>query len=145
MTTTDLMRGAVHGAIAAMTMTGFRSLATRAGPLDRTPPEAMVEEQAPDVVSELPQDKREAVAAIAHWAYGAAGGVVHALLPTALTRNRWWGPAYGTVLWLGYEVGLAPLLDLHDPKTRTNGERAMIAVDHVLYGVVLTRLRPVLG
>ena len=51
---------------------------------------------------------------------------------------------YGFVLWLGFELGIAPLLGLVQARKLRLIERPALAADHLLYGFVLseTRQRP---
>ena len=44
------------------------------------------------------------------------------------------------LVWLGFEFGLAPLLGLRQAK-QPGVERAAMAVDHLLYGLILSELR----
>ena len=45
------------------------------------------------------------------------------------------------LVWLGFEFGLAPLLGLRQAKQVRLVERAALAVDHLLYGLILSELR----
>ena len=72
---------------------------------------------------------------------GAAGGAVFAALPAPARRRGWAGPAYGLAIWLGFEVGIAPLLGLKQARQMRLSERAALAADHVLYGLVLSETR----
>ena len=76
-----------------------------------------------------------------HWGYGAVGGAVFAMLPESLRLRRWAGPVYGLVLWLSFELVQAPLLGLDQAKKARPVERAAFAVDHLMYGLVLTETR----
>jgi hypothetical protein len=57
------------------------------------------------------------------------------------SRRRWAGPIYGLLIWLGFELGLAPLLGLREARERRLVERAALAADHLLYGLVLSEIR----
>jgi len=47
------------------------------------------------------------------------------------------------VIWLGFEAGIAPLLKIEQVKKRPVLWRTAVALDHVLYGVVVAgRLAP---
>jgi hypothetical protein len=48
---------------------------------------------------------------------------------------------YGLVVWLGFELGIAPALGLNQAKRVRLVDRAALAADHVLYGLVLSGLR----
>ena len=91
-----------------------------------------------------PAQRRRAAIELAHWGYGAAGGAAFAALPEALRRRAWAGPIYGFATWLGFELALAPALGLSQATKPRPLERPALAVDHLLYGFVLseTRRRP---
>jgi hypothetical protein len=140
----DLAHGALRGAIAAMAMTGMREFTQSAGIVDQTPPQAIVKQRAAGLMRLVPRKRRRAALEAMHWSYGAAGGLAFASMPDHLRRRAWAGPFYGLVVWLGFEVGLAPLLGLQQAYQGRPVERAALAVDHLLYGFVLseTRRRP---
>lgn len=135
------MRATLRGAVAAMSMTGMRAVTTRLGLLSSAPPERIVHEEAPRLIRNLPKDKAEALIQVLHWAYGAAGGAVFGALPAKLRLKAWSGPIYGSLLWLGFETAIVPLLGLHRSKQRPVAERLALAADHLLYGFVLSELR----
>jgi hypothetical protein len=49
---------------------------------------------------------------------------------------------YGLVVWLGFELGIAPALGLSQAKRVRPVDRLALAADHVLYGLVLSATRP---
>jgi hypothetical protein len=58
-------------------------------------------------------------------------------------RARWLtGPAYGLLVWLGFEPGIAPMLGLKQTKRVRPVDRLALATDHPIYGLVLSGLRP---
>jgi hypothetical protein len=133
--------GAGRGAVAAMAMTGMRVLTVDLGIVDQTPPQAIARQKARGLLRRVPRDRRRAAIELAHWSYGAAGGAVFGLLPDELRRRPWAGPAYGLAVWLGFEVGISPLIGLRRTKRVPVAERAALAADHALYGTVLAGLR----
>lgn len=135
---TDVIRAGLRGGAGAMAMTGMRSLTVSLGLLKETPPEMVVEKELPDTLRQLDKPSRDAVVVLAHWAYGIGGGAVYGALPAAIRRKRWSGPVYGVILWLGFELAVAPALGLRKPE---NKERLMLAADHLLYGLVLAEMR----
>lgn len=135
----NLLHAAMRGSVAAMSMSGFRMLASRIGLLERTPPEMIVGEHAPAALREAPERHREAVIIGLHWLYGAAGGVAYGLLPDRLRLTPWSGPVFGLALWLGFETVLAPVLGLREQHSAK--QRVVLALDHLLYGMVLAELR----
>jgi len=133
-----LFRGAAGGAVAAMAMTGLRQATTGLGIVKRTPPEAAVETAAPDVLTSLPPERQQVAIELAHWAYGAAGGVVYAFLPERLRCSLPIGLAYGAGSWAVFEAVVAPRIG----QKREGGRQQDLALlaDHLLYGGVLARL-----
>jgi hypothetical protein len=134
---TVMLQAGVWGAVAAMAMSGMRTLTNELGLVGETPPEAMAREGASGLLRQIPPAKRGAVVELSHWGFGAVGGVFFGVLPRWLRRRNWAGPAYGLLVWLGFEAGLAPALGLSKAKATRPVERAAFAADHVLYGLVL--------
>ena len=138
----EIAHAAVRGAIAAMAMSGMRVLTLELGLLKETPPQGLVRQRARWLIRRAPRRHRRALVELAHWGYGAAGGVGFALLPEAVRqRRRWSGPLYGIVIWLSFELGIAPLLGLREAREQRLVERAVLAADHLLYGLVLSEIR----
>lgn len=137
----EVLHATFRGAVAAMSMTGMRAMTTRMGLLEETPPEMVVHEKAPALIDKMSKQQREGVIVLLHWAYGAGGGAAFGALPGWIRLKPWAGPVYGVLVWLGFEAALAPLLGLHMRRPRSMAERAALALDHVLYGAVLSELR----
>lgn len=137
------IRASVRGLIAAMAMSGMREFTANAGLLEKSPPEAIVERHAPEKVKRLAAGHRSAVIELAHWGYGAAGGAVFGVLPSRLRADPRIGPVYGLLVWLVFEFGIGPLLNVQYPEQKRLPHRAMLALDHVMYGIVVAgRLAP---
>jgi hypothetical protein len=137
------VRAGLRGLVAAMAMTGMRTFTANVGLLEESPPEAIVEEHRPDVLRRLSSEHRTAVTELAHWAYGTAGGAFFSLLPGRMRAHPLTGPAYGLAVWLAFELGLAPLLGLRHASAQRPISRAVLALDHMLYGIVVAgRLAP---
>jgi hypothetical protein len=137
----EILHGALRGAIAAMAMTGMRALTVNVGIVEQTPPEAIVKQRAKALIRRAPKGHRVATIELVHWAYGSAGGAAFAALPDSLRRRHWAGPLYGIAVWLAFEFGLAPALGLSQARKLRLQERAALAVDHLLYGFVLSETR----
>lgn len=137
----SMARAAARGLVAAMAMTGTRRVTQNLGLLEQAPPEA-IDEKLP-VTSALSPERREVVIELAHWSYGAVAGAAFGSLSD---RARWHpaaGPAYGLGIWLVFELGIAPALGLQYAEERKAAGRLMLALDHLLYGVVVAgRLAP---
>jgi hypothetical protein len=138
---THLAHGALRGGIAAMAMTGMRAFTVDLGVVEQTPPEAIFKQKARGLIRRVPRGRRRAAIELAHWGYGAAGGAAFAALPDALRRRGWAGPIYGLVVWLGFELALAPALGLSQARKLRFAERTALAIDHLLYGLVLSEMR----
>lgn len=140
-----VLLGGLRGLVGAMSMTGARTLAAEFGLMTKgTPPERVAEEGVPRVLRPVDREIRPATIDVLHLGYGSAGGAAYAMLPLRW-RQRWYcGPLYGIALWLAYLIGIAPLLGLRLERRREIREWAVLAADHVLYGLVVSRLgRPV--
>src|SRR3954451_24019043 len=124
-----------------MAMSGLRVVTKDLGLVEQTPPQAMFRQKAHGLLKLVPRKRRQAAVQLAHWGYGAGGGVAFALLPDGVRKQPWAGPAYGFVVWLGFELGIAPVLGLSQAKKPRAVERAAFAVDHLLYGYVLSEFR----
>jgi hypothetical protein len=140
----EVAHGALRGAIAAMAMTGMRAFTVDFGFVEEPPPRAIIRQRAGFLLDRIPKSRRRGAIELFHWGYGAAGGAAFAALPERLRLQPWAGPAYGLGVWLSFEVLLAPGLGLAQAKSVRAGERVALAVDHLLYGFVLseTRRRP---
>jgi hypothetical protein len=141
----DVLSGAACGAVGAMAMTGMRVITTELGLVEQTPPHAVSRQRARGLRALLrraPRKQRRGLVEAAHWAFGASGGVAFGALPREVRRRRWAGPAYGLVVWLGFELGIAPALGLSQAKRTRPVDRLALAADHLLYGLVLSATRP---
>jgi hypothetical protein len=124
-----------------MAMTGLRTVTEGLGLLQQSPPDAIAEEHANDLLDRMDLDRDVAIE-LAHWAYGGLGALPFGLLPEAVRRKAWSGPLYGLAVWLGFEMGVAPLLGLRHLEQKKIVGRLAIAADHVLYGTVVARTGP---
>lgn len=137
------VRASVRGLIAAMAMSGMREFTANAGLLEKSPPEAIVERHAPKKVKRLAAGHRSAIVELAHWGYGAAGGAAFGVLPRRLRADPRIGPVYGLSVWLLFELVVGPLLGVQYRGQKRLTHRVMLALDHVMYGVVVAgRLAP---
>jgi hypothetical protein len=138
-----LLRAGARGLVAAMAMTGARTVTTGVVPEEVSPPVAIVERRAPGWFGRLSGRRREALTELMHWAYGAAGGMLFGALPATVRSRPAIGPVYGLGIWLAFELGISPALGIAPTRRRHVLWRGMIAADHVLYGLVVAgRLAP---
>ena len=70
--------------------------------------------------------------------YGAAGGLAYTLVPPRLRRHPLTGPTYGLVLWLVFDKGVAPLLQLPHVERPSTVERLALLADHLVYGGIVS-------
>jgi hypothetical protein len=141
----EIAHATLRGAVAAMAMTGMRAFTVDLGIVEQTPPDAILKKKkARGLIRQVPRTHRRAAIELAHWGYGAAGGAFFGALPDGLRRQPWAGPAYGLAVWVGFEAGIAPLLGLTQASRLRVAERTALALDHLLYGLVLSegRKRP---
>jgi len=139
--THELAHGAMRGAVGAMAMTGMRAFTEDVGIVNETPPKAILRQRARGVLRRVPRGRRRAFIEVVHWTYGAGGGLAFAALPDSVRKQPWSGPLYGLATWLGFELAIAPGLGLRQAKRPRPVERAAFAVDHLLYGLVLSEMR----
>lgn len=135
---TEVSRSAARGAVGAMAMTGVRTFAGALGIVEETPPEAIAKEAVAGLLSAVPPQRREAAIEFLHWAVGAGGGALFGLVPAAVRKRPWAGPAYGLAMWFGFESMVAPALGLGRHREPRAAERLVLAADHVLYGLILS-------
>ena len=140
----EVLRAAGRGVVGAMAMTGMRVVTTELGLVEQTPPDAVGRQRVRGVRALLrraPRRQRRGLVEVAHWAFGAGGGAAFGALPDAVRRRPWAGPVYGLVLWLGFELGIAPVLGLSQATRLRPVDRLALAADHLLYGLVLSGMR----
>ena len=137
----EMGSAALRGVVGALAMTGMRQFAAELGLIGTTPPEELAEKA--DAVSDtpVPEDKGRAAVLALHCAVGAAGGVGFGMLPDSIRQQPWGGPAWGLVIWLGYELAVEPLLGLGPVERDKPSEHAAIVADHLVYGYVISETR----
>lgn len=128
---------AARGTVAAMAMTGMRQVAVGLGMIDRTPPEAVLNEGVPTLLRHVPQRRRTAAIEFAHWGYGATAGAAFGLVPERLRASILAGPVYGVLAWGLFELVVAPALDLSHARRANPSQRAALLIDHVFFGCVV--------
>lgn len=86
---------------------------------------------------DLPDEAANKVNNVVHWSYGTAWAAAACAAVTLIGRRRaWWGPLYGTAVWLSDYVTL-PLLGLYEPIWRYDAQTlARDWADHAIYGTV---------
>jgi len=137
----EIAHGALRGAVAAMAMSGIRVVTVDLGLVRETPPREIARRRARGLLRHVPRNRRRSAVELAHWAYGAGGGAVFAMLPATVRRRAWAGPVYGLAAWAGFQFGLAPALGLVHARRPNPTESLALALDHLVYGLVLSELR----
>jgi hypothetical protein len=137
----EVVHGAMRGIIGAAAMSGMRELTVGLGLVEEPPPRAIARQKSKGIFHLVPRKKRHVAVELMHWGYGAAAGVVFALLPEGLRKRRWFGPVYGVALWASFEAVQAPLMGLKQAQEARPVERAALVADHLLYGFVLSEMR----
>jgi hypothetical protein len=136
------LRAGGRGLVAAMAMSGTRSITANVGLMEATPPRKIVERHGPRPLRRLPEHYLQAATEIVHWAYGTGGGLAFGLLPAGVRKHPATGPVFGLTVWMAFELGIGPVLGVEHRERRVLG-RVVLALDHVLYGVVVAgRLAP---
>ena len=137
----EIAHATLRGVIGAMAMSGLRNVTVGLGMVDQSPPEAIMRRRTRGLIRFVPRKRRRAAVELVHWVYGAVGGAGFGVLPAGLRHQPWAGPAYGLVSWAGFELAVAPALGLGHAKNPAVAERIALAVDHLLYGLVLGEIR----
>ena len=137
----EIAHASVRGVIGAMAMSGLRNVTVGLGLIDQSPPDAIVRSRTRGLIRLVPRKRRRAAVELVHCAYGALGGAGFGALPASLRHRPWAGPAYGLVSWAGFELAVAPSLGLGHAKNPAVAERIALAVDHLLFGLVLGEIR----
>lgn len=118
-------------------MSGVRQATSSLDLVAFTPPESVLSHTIPKVFHGISPARRAALVEAAHWAYGAAGGVLFGLLPRDLRRRPWAGPACGVLSWLGFELVIKGMLGI-DRSTGGRSQQAALLADHLLYGITVS-------
>ncbi len=136
---TKVVESAVRGVVAAMAMTGMRRMTKAAGLVREAPPDELARHGTgtAGLLRRVPSDLRDEAVELAHWTVGGVGGAGFGALVAPRARGIWVGPAYGLAIWAAFEVAAVPLLGLARSRRRPPAERAAVAADHVLYGLIL--------
>ena len=130
-----VLRGALAGAAATVPMSAVM-LALRKH-MGEQPPDVITAQAAHAVGAEPTETEADAMASVAHLAFGAVGGAAYALLPK-------WGPSplrgvlTGLGIWATAYQGWVPALEIMPPASKDQPKRPGIMIAaHVVYGAVL--------
>ena len=137
----EVLHTAFRGVIGAMAMTGMRQLTHGLGLVDETPPESILRRQTKGLLRLVPRKRRRVALTAIHWGVGGMGGLMFGALPDGVRRTRWAGPAWGVLMLVGYQTAVSPALGLRHHRSTDVQEWGALAVDHLLYGLVLSEFR----
>ena len=92
-----------------------------------------------DLDDELSENEREQFSVMAHFGYGALGGMTYALADRLLPMPRGVrGPAYGLLVWAASYAGWLPVAGtLPPPQRRPAGRNVLLIAAHLVWGMAL--------
>lgn len=132
-----LTRGVAAGVVATAAMSALMLAAGRAGLVGRQPPEAIVRRAGALTAAEPRGRSADALAAVAHLAFGAGTGAAYALLPRS-ARPVLRGMAVGEAVYAVSYAGWVPAMGALPRADRDRRPRQVVmAAAHLLYGAVL--------
>jgi hypothetical protein len=139
-----VMASGARGVVAAMAMTGLRRMTKAVGLVAEAPPDELARRGTgtAGLMARVPASFRDPALELAHWTVGGVGGAVFGAVVAPRTRHVAVGPVYGLAIWAAFEAVAVPLLGLEESRARPLRERAAIAADHVLYGLIVAPRTP---
>ena len=137
-----LRDGAVGGVVGTATMSAVMLVGEKTGLMPRQPPEDIAAAALDAVgVSERDEKTDEALAVLAHFGFGAAGGAVFGLLHRRLRLPipaAVHGVVFGSLVWAASYKGWIPALGILPPPERDQpGRPATMLLAHWVYGATL--------
>ena len=129
-----------RGVVGAMAMTSMRVFAKHAGLIREEPPSRLARKRARGVLALVPRKRRRTIIELIHWSMGASLGAAHGMLPEHVRRRAWSGPLFGLLVWMGFDMFVAPMAGLGERDWPKGRERAVFMADHVVFGLVLSEL-----
>ena len=137
-----LRDGAVGGIVGTVTMSAVMLVSEKTGLMPRQPPEDIAAAALDAVgVSERDEKTDEALAVLAHFGFGAAGGAIFGLLHRRLRLPipaAVHGVVFGSLVWAASYKGWIPALSILPPPERDQpGRPATMLLAHWVYGATL--------
>lgn len=131
--------GVLAGLMATVAMTGEMALAKSAGLLGEPPPKKLTR-RILTLLGHRPRGlELHAATAAAHLAYGAAAGVLYAMLPRR-ARGPMTGSLFGIGIWAASYMGWIPKVGLmRRPSRDRRGRPTAMVLAHVVFGTALDR------
>jgi hypothetical protein len=131
------VEGAVAGVVATAVQSATRLGAERAGLASKRSAHSEIGRLRALVRRKPSGHEDETTATIAHYAFGAGAGALYAVVAPRRGRPLC-GVVYSMLMWATSYLKVLPWLRLVPPPSRDDTRRQVIvAVDHVVYGVVL--------
>ena len=129
--------GALGGLLATGAMSVVMVAGRRMGLLGEHPPKRIIRAVLPGS-RHRPKPGENSLAALSHFAFGAAAGSAFALATRRHRPSPSIGAAYGLTIWLTSYQGWVPALGALPavPRDRTSRQAVMVA-GHIVYGVTL--------
>ena len=140
----DLVYGALAGAVGAACMTPIRIAARRAGLIDKMVPQVIEETLAHrfGVGIWSAPEKHHVADQLMHLAYGSAQGALYALVSRRFRRSTLKpGLVFGVLSWLFGGAVVVPLLDATRPLWRSRPREELVNLGaHLVYGAATALL-----
>ena len=141
--TSAAVAGLSAGAVATVAMSAVMVTGNRIGLMTEQPPTVVTTRALRTAGVQRPTAAASLVAPVSHLGFGAAGGLLYALLRRLVpdAPGGMLGVAFGLAVWAVSYVGWIPALGiLPPPGSDERGRPAVMVAAHVVYGLVLGRL-----
>lgn len=138
-----LLRGAAAGAVATVPMSAVMLGAGKLGLMGEQPPEAITKEAVADATGVEPDGATsDALASLAHLAFGAGSGVLHAALPRSdRLPEPVTGMALALAIWAASYRGWVPKIGALPHADHDRNDRVAVMIGaHLLFGAALGAL-----
>lgn len=135
--------GAVHGVLATVPMTIAMFGARRLGLMRELPPKTITNAALDAADVDAPERDVNALAGVAHLAYGAGCGALYAAIAprSRASTGSVLGMMFGTAVWFASYQGWVPAVGIMPPASRDRpGRPATMFVAHLVFGATLGAL-----
>lgn len=135
--------GAVHGVLATVPMTITMFGARRLGLMRELPPKTITNAALDAADVDAPERDANALAGVAHLAYGAGCGALYAAIAprSRVSTGAVLGMTFGTVVWFASYQGWVPAVGIMPPASRDRpGRPATMFIAHLVFGATLGAL-----
>jgi len=135
--------GLSAGAVATVAMSAVMVTGNRIGLMSEQPPTVVTTSAMRSAGIQRPAAAASLIAPVSHLGFGAAGGVLYALVRRLVpgVPGIVLGVAFGLAVWAVSYRGWIPALGiLPPPASDERGRPAVMVAAHVVYGLVLARL-----